>query len=250
MDLSSPYAFEGLTATSPATIYLTGQLTRYSESLEISSLPINSPPYLTYQFLRIMKARLSPFTPPAETLILTRDLLANLIHGPAGPLHHIFATLVATSLIDLTDRVETALEAQASIHEMDDQIAGGGIVARSVDGMGWDLSIRELLHQKKAPSQQQQQQQQQSSMGTTAVAAAVSSSADNNQSAEQEPNMAGLQHLAAAAVGEREGADAAQSGGAGVNRPASSSGAGAGAVSTSVTTAATATTMPFSLGCC
>jgi hypothetical protein len=206
LEPSSPYAFTAMTSTSPSSLYLNGQLARYSESLEMSGLPSNSPPYLAYQFVRTIVARLSPYTAPSEILGLTRDLLGNLMHSPITPLNHIFASLVATSLSELADRVETQLEAHAAISEMDEAIANGHIVNHSSDGLGWDIAIRDLLHQKK------------SNMSTSTA----------EQSAPTQPNMAGLQHLAAAAVGEREGADAAagrpsSSGGNGLNSTAPSS---------------------------
>lgn len=198
LEPSSPYAFAAMTSTSPSSLYLNGQLARYSESLEMSGLPSNSPPYLAYQFVRIIVARLSPYTAANEVLGLTRDLLGNLMHSPVTPLHHIFASLVATSLSELADRMETQLEAHAAIVEMDEAIANGHLVHRNLEGSGWDNGIRELLHSKK------------SNMSTSTA----------EQPAPTQPNMAGLQHLAAAAVGEREGADAA------AGRPSSSGGNG------------------------
>lgn len=195
MDPSSPYAFATLTATSPSSLYLHGQLTRFRESLEITNLSSNSPPHLAYQYLRIFVARLSEYGASNDILSLTKDLLGNLTAGPITPLHHIFASLVATSLTDLSDRVETQVEAHASIKEMNDALANGHVIHRSTDALGWDAAIRDLLRQKKAPTP-----------------------APEQTSPAVRPNMAGLQHLAAAAVGEREGADA---------RPASSGGPGA-----------------------
>jgi hypothetical protein len=190
----SPHAFATMTSTSAPSLYLNGQLARFKESLDLTNLLSNSPPHLAYQYLRIIVARLSLFTAPSDILALTKELMANLIHPPISPLNHILGSLVATSLTELADRPETQLEALNAIAEMDDAIANGSIVHRGVDGPGWDAAIRDLLHQKKAPSTEQQ------GSGT-------------------QPNMAGLQHLAAAAVGEREGADA--------GRPASSGGNGA-----------------------
>lgn len=143
-------------------------------------------------------ARLSTLhAPSAEGLNVTKDLLGNLLNGAITPLHHIFAALVATSLTELSDRVETQIEAHASIKEMSDALADGQVIYRSTDGLGWDTAIHELLHQKKT--------------STPPLSVPEASNATT------QPNMAGLQHLAAAAVGEREGAD---------TRPASSSGGG------------------------
>jgi hypothetical protein len=113
------------------------------------------------------------------------------------PLHHIFAGLVATSLTELSDRVETQVEAHASIKDMSDALNNGHIIHRSSDGLGWDVALQDLLHQKRA--------------GTPPM------DAPEETNSALQPNMAGLQHLAAAAVGEREGSDV---------RPASSSGNG------------------------
>ncbi|KAF2193374.1 hypothetical protein K469DRAFT_745006 [Zopfia rhizophila CBS 207.26] len=199
VDASSPWTFAAMTSASPSSLYLNGQLSRFRESLEITNLPSNSPPYLAYQYLRIIVARLSPYTPSNDILTLTRDLLGNLVTGPITPLNHIFASLVATSLTELSDRVETQVEAHASIKELDDAVANGHVVYRSADGPGWDTAIRDLLHHKKGPS----------SMTTS----------PEQPNAAAQPNMAGLQHLAAAAVGERESADG--------TRPTSSGGNGA-----------------------
>ena len=95
--------------------------------------------------------------------------------------------------------METQVEAHANIKEMSDSLDNGQIVHRSTEGYGWDAAIHDILHQKKAPTPP----------GTLP-----------DQTSPAQPNMAGLQHLAAAAVGEREGADA---------RPSSSSGNGAAA---------------------
>lgn len=186
-----------MTATSPSSLYLNGQLFRFRESLDLANIPSNSPPQLAYQYLRILVARLSTHTASNETLALTKELLSNLKTGTITPLHHIFATLVATSLTELSDRVETQVEAHASMREMNDAISKGQIIHQSADGLGWDTAIRELLHQKRDLS--------------------PSSTALEQTSPISQPNMAGLQHLAAAAVGEREGVDA---------RPASSGGNG------------------------
>jgi hypothetical protein len=194
LDTSSPFAFEALTKTSPTSLYLNGQITRLRESLDISTLSSNSPPQLTYQYLRLLVARLS-HSSSREVLMLTKELLSNLISTPISPLHHIFASLVATSLTELSDRLETQVDAHASIKEMDDAISDGHITHRVPNGSGWDTAIRNLLHQKQPPA----------SLGTSA----------EQTSPAPQPNMAGLQHLAAAAVGEREGADV---------RPASSNG--------------------------
>lgn len=116
--------------------------------------------------------------------------------GAITPLHHIFAALVATSLTELSDRVETQVDAHSSIKEMSDALANGQIIHRSADGLGWETAIRDLLHQKKASTP-------------------PFNGGPEQASPPSEPNMAGLQHLAAAAVGEREGT--------GENRPGSSS---------------------------
>lgn len=200
IDPSSPYAFAALTAASPSSLYLNGQLTRFRESLDITDLPPNSTPYLAYQYLRVFVSRLSESGSSTEILTLTKELLSNLSSGTISPLHHIFASLVATSLTDLSDRVETQIEAHASMKEMTDGLANGQIIPRSFDNLGWDAAIRDLLSHKKASS--------------------PSGTLPEQTSPAAQPNMAGLQHLAAAAVGEREGADP---------RPASSGGNGMGA---------------------
>jgi hypothetical protein len=133
--------------------------------------------------------------PSPEVLQYTRELLRNLMNGAITPLHHIFAALVATSITELSDRVETQVDAHASIKEMSDALSKGQIIHRSSDGLGWETAIRDLLHQKKAST--------------------PPFNASEQASPALEPNMAGLQHLAAAAVGEREGT--------GDNRPGSSS---------------------------
>ncbi|KAF1956915.1 hypothetical protein CC80DRAFT_504024 [Byssothecium circinans] len=184
LDSYAPNTFAVLTATLPATLYLNGQLTRFRESLEISNLTTNEAPYLAHQYLRIFIARHSEHTASTETLFLTKNLLASLANSPTTPLHHIFASLVATSLTDLSDRVETQVEAHASIKEMSDAIATERIVNRSSDGLGWDIALRNLLHDKKA------------STPPNAIHEQTSPAA--------QPEMASLQHLAEAAVSERE----------------------------------------------
>lgn len=186
-----------MTATSPQSIYLNGQLNGFRESIDITDLAENAPPQLAYQYLRLVAARLpSQANNSAETLALTRELLGRLKNGAITPLHHIFAGLVATSLVDLSDRLETQVEAHAVIKDLSDALTNGQVVHRSTDGLGWDVALQDLLHQKRAASPPSD----------------VPDSKPN-----QQPNMAGLQHLAAAAVGEREGADA---------RPLSSGGNG------------------------
>ncbi|KAJ4313062.1 hypothetical protein N0V94_007143 [Neodidymelliopsis sp. IMI 364377] len=196
---SSPFAFLPLTATSPQSIYLNGQLTTYRESIDITELTNNSPPHLALQYLRVFVGRLSSQSlPSTEVLSLTKELLHNLVNGSITPLHHVFASLVVTSLTELSDRVETQVEAHAAIKEMSDALNNGQIIHRGMDHTGWDVAVRETLHQKLSPTPP----------GNTASLQTSSAS---------EPNMAGLQHLAAAAVGEREGTDV---------RPVSSSGNG------------------------
>lgn len=186
LDSSSPFAFTALTATSPSSLYLNGQLSRFRESLDLSNLTSDSPPYLAYHYLRVLISRLSDFSSSNEVLGLTKDLLSNLAIGTITPLHHLFASLVATSLADLSDRVETQVEAHASIKDMNDALSAGTIIHRS-DGFGWDEAIRDLLNQKKGPLPQ--------------------NTIPEQTSPAPQPNMAGLQHLAAAAVGKREGAE-------------------------------------------
>jgi hypothetical protein len=168
----------------------------FQQMLNVTTLTIDAPPHLASQYLRIFVARLSmQDTPSPEVLHYTRELLGNLMNGAITPLHHIFAALVATSLTELSDRVETQVDAHASIKEMSDALANGQIIHRSSDGLGWDTAIRDLLHQKKAPTSP--------------------FTAPEHASPALAPNMDGLQHLAAAAVGEREGTSE--------NRPGSSS---------------------------
>lgn len=187
-DPSSSLGFTEATSTSPQTIYLDGQIAGFHESIDIINLTSSSPPHLAYQYLRLFVARLAPQTATsAQTLNLTKELLASLANGAITPLHHIFASLVATSLTELSDRGETQVEAHVSIKEMNDALSNGQIIYRSLDSLGWDTAIRELLLQKKASSP-------------------PFNVPDQTKSAPQ-PNMAGLQHLAAAAV-EREGVDA------------------------------------------
>jgi len=105
--------------------------------------------------------------------------------GAITPLHHIFAALVATSLTELNDRGELKAEASATIKEMSDALSNGQIIHRSSDGLGWETAIGDLLHKKKSSTPPY--------------------TGPGQASPALEPNMAGLQHLAAAAVGEREG---------------------------------------------
>jgi hypothetical protein len=198
IDPASPFASSAINGTSPQSIYLNGQLNGFRESIEITDLVHNSPPYLAYQYLRLVVAR-QPSHPMQSTdlLNITKDLLNTLANGTVTPLHHVFAGLAATSLTELSDRLETQVEAHASIKDMSDALSNGQIIHRSSDGLGWDVALQDLLHQKRPPSPPPNIPEQ-----STPI---------------PQPNMAGLQHLAAAAVGEREGAD---------NRPASSSGNG------------------------
>ncbi|KAF1938788.1 hypothetical protein EJ02DRAFT_409698 [Clathrospora elynae] len=194
-DTSSAFVSSVLKPGSSATVYLNGQLDDFEASIELTSLTTNSPPYLALQYLRVFVARLSlQEIPSADVIHDTKELLNNLMNGAITPLHHIFAALVATSLTELSDRVETQVEAHASIKEMSDALSNGQIIYRSSDGLGWDSAIRDLLQQKKNHT--------------------LPFNAPEQHSPAQ-PNMAGLQHLAAAAVGEREGS--------GDNRPGSSS---------------------------
>lgn len=193
VDPSSPFAF----ATSPESTYLNGQLERYRESIDITDLTNNSPPHLAYQYLRVFVGRLfSQNVPSTDLLGLTKELLSNLASGAITPLHHVFASLVATSLTELSDRVETQIETHAAIKEMSDALNNGQIIHRSLDHIGWDAALQGTLHQKQAPTP-------------------PTNTVPEQTSPASEPNMAGLQHLAAAAVGEREGTEA---------RPVSSAG--------------------------
>lgn len=158
----------------------------------------SSPPYLAYQYLRLIVARQASHPgQSADVLHITKELLSRLAAGTVTPLHHIFAGLVATSLTELSDRLEAQVEAHASIKDMSDALSNGHIIHKSLDGLGWDVALQDLLQQKRPPSPPPNPPEQQANIS--------------------QPNMAGLQHLAAAAVGEREGAEA---------RPASSSGNG------------------------
>lgn len=187
---SSPFASLPLAATSPESIYLNGQLTGYRESIDITDLTTNSPPYLVYQYLRVFVGRLSSQNvASAELLGLTRELLSNLSSGAITPLHHVCASLVATSLAELSDRVETQIEAHAVIKEMNDALNNGQVLHRSLDHVGWDSAVRDILHQHQAATPPMNAIPEQTITAS-------------------EPNMAGLQHLAAAAVGEREGTEA------------------------------------------
>lgn len=197
VDPSSPFAFSALTGTSPQSIYLHGQLNGFRESIDIADLADSAPPHLAYHYLRLVAARLpSQAINSADVLATTKELLMRLKHGAITPLHHVFAGLVATSLTEMSDRLETQVEAHACIKDMSDALANGQVVHRSSDGLGWDIALQDLLHQKR-------------------VATPAPDAADSKPALQ--PNMAGLQHLAAAAVGEREGADA---------RPLSSGGNG------------------------
>jgi hypothetical protein len=188
---SSPFALSAWSGTSPQTIYLNGQLNGFRESIDITDLVDSSPPHLAYQYLRLVAARLAPNTThSADTLDISKELLFRLMNGAVTPLHHIFAKLVATSLTELA---ETHMDAHASIKDMSDALNNGQIIHRSSDGLGWDVTLQDTLHQKRA--------------------ATPPPDALEQTNTPLQPNMAGLQHLAAAAVGEREGADA---------RPASS----------------------------
>jgi len=198
IDPASPFASYELNGTSPQSIYLNGQINGFRESIDITDLVHSSPPHLAYQYLRLVVARQSShLTQSSDLLDITKELLNRLTNGSVTPLHHIFAGLVATSLTELSDRLETQVEAHASIKDMSDALSNGQIIHRSSDGLGWDVALQDLLHQKRPPSPPPNVPEQ-----STPI---------------PQPNMAGLQHLAAAAVGEREGADA---------RPASSSGNG------------------------
>lgn len=190
------FAFSALKPGSAESEYLNATLEGLEQSIELTTLTRNSPPHLAHQYLRVFIARLAlQNIPSAEVFHLTKELLSNLVSGAITPLHHIFAALVATSLTELSDRVETQVDAHSSIKEMTDALSNGQIIHRSSDGLGWETAIRDLLHQKKASTPPY--------------------SAPEQASPALEPNMAGLQHLAAAAVGEREGT--------GENRPGSSS---------------------------
>ncbi|KAH8730672.1 hypothetical protein GQ44DRAFT_767853 [Phaeosphaeriaceae sp. PMI808] len=197
-DQSSSFAFLVPSASSPQIIHLKELLDSFRESLAPTDLVDNSPPRLAYLYLRLVVARISLQTTPSPTVLhITKDLLNKLINGPITPLHHVFAGLVATSLTELSDMVETQAEAHASIKDMTDALSNGQIIPRSLDGLGWDVALEDLLHQNKTATPQLDAPEQTNLL--------------------LEPNMAGLQHLAAAAVGEREGTDA---------RPPSGSGTG------------------------
>lgn len=193
LDPASPFAFAALSATSPATKYLNGQLSRFRESIDISNLPNDASPHLAYQYLRLLTARLSNFSSSVELMALTKDLLRNISNSRITPLHHVFVSLMTTSLGDLSERLETQIEAHAAMKELADGITNELIINKSSDGLGWDAAILDTLHQKKG----------------------LTPSHGAPEQASPQQHLAGLQHLAAAAVGEREGADA---------RPSSSSG--------------------------
>jgi hypothetical protein len=206
VDPASSFAFFPLTETSPQSIYLNGQLTGFRESIDITNLTSSSPPHLALQYLQIFVARLSPHSMSSTDILgFAQRLLGNLTSGAITPLHHMFASLVATSFTELSDRVETQVEAHAGIKEMDDALSNGQIVHRSLDGTGWDTAIRDVLHQKKVQT--------------------PPPTGPEHTSPAPQPNMVGLQHLAAAAVGEREGSEA---------RPTSSGGNGSHSQSSKV----------------
>ncbi|KAF2116271.1 hypothetical protein BDV96DRAFT_47079 [Lophiotrema nucula] len=183
VDASSPWAVIPYTISSPAYNLTDGALLRLRESLDISNLPPNSVPHIAHVYTRILISRLSTFVSAAEVLSQTKELLGLLLNSPSSPIHQVFAKLAAISLNELADRVETQVEAHTGIKELSDAIASGRIVPRAAEGSGWDASIQEILHQKQAPTP------------TSA-----------REHASTGPNMA-LQHLAAAAVGERDSTD-------------------------------------------
>ncbi|CAN9085043.1 unnamed protein product [Alternaria alternata] len=196
VESSAPFAFSALKPGTVESEYLNGALDEVKQSIDLTTLTRNSPPHLAHQYLRVFIARLSlQNIPSAEVFEATKELLSNLTSGAITPLHHIFAALVATSLTELADRAEMQAEANASIKEMNDALSNGQIIHRSSDGLGWETAIGELLQKKKSSTPPY--------TGPEQASPAL------------EPNMAGLQHLAAAAVGEREGT--------GDNRPGSSS---------------------------
>lgn len=196
VESSAPFAFSALKPGTVESEYLNGALDEVKQSIDLTTLTRNSPPHLAHQYLRVFIARLSlQNIPSAEVFEATKELLSNLTSGAITPLHHIFAALVATSLTELADRAEMQAEANAGIKEMNDALSNGQIIHRSSDGLGWETAIGELLQKKKSSTPPY--------TGPEQASPAL------------EPNMAGLQHLAAAAVGEREGT--------GDNRPGSSS---------------------------
>jgi hypothetical protein len=189
LDPASPFAFSALNATAPQIIYLNGQINGFRESIEITDLIDSSPPHLAHQYLRLVAARFYPDTTQSTGLLgITKELLHRLANGAITPLHHVFAGLVATSLTELSDRLETQVEAHASSKDMSDALNNSQIIHRSSDGLGWDVALQDLLQRKRAATPPQESSEQTSSS--------------------MQPNMAGLQHLAAAAVGEREGSEA------------------------------------------
>lgn len=175
-----------LTGT-PEVIFWDGYVNSFRESIDMTDLVHNSPPQLAYLYLRLLVARETPHLNSTHLLNTTKDLLSRLASGPVTPLHHIFASLVATALTELSDRLETQVEAHASIKDMSDALVKDQIVHRSSDGLGWDVALQDLLHQKRPPTPPTKEH-------STPIP-------------QPQPNMAGLQHLAAAAVGEREGTD-------------------------------------------
>jgi hypothetical protein len=186
VDPSAPFAFSALKPGTAESEYLNGALDDVKQSIDLTTLTSNSPPHLAHQYLRVFIARLSGQNiPSAEVLEVTKELLNNLTNGAITPLHHIFAALVATTLTELNDGGELKAEANATIKEMSDALSNGQIIHRSSDGLGWETAIGDLLRKKKSSSPPYNGPEQ--------------------ASPALEPNMAGLQHLAAAAVGEREG---------------------------------------------
>ncbi|KAF2733427.1 hypothetical protein EJ04DRAFT_577626 [Polyplosphaeria fusca] len=186
IDPSSPYALGAVLSEVPVPLFIKGSISQYEQALKISNLGATSTPYLALHYVRVLAARFISPENPNEILGHTKDLLMSLSNSNVTPLNHIFASLVATSLTELADHTQTQAEAHAGIKDMIDAVSEGRILYRSSDGRGWDSAIFEILHQKRG---------------------ATPHTASEQPLSATQPNMAGLQHLAAAAVGEREGVD-------------------------------------------
>jgi len=156
-----------------------GELERFREGVEDKQDSYSQLYQLCYWHLRLLIGRTPPLVVPLsllESAMRITSLLNNNQSYPHSPFHHHFAAHAALTLSELLELDETRQRAHEGFMELDEAIESHRALAVRDGSAAWDSALREFMGRKKA------------SLHNPSAASAT-----------------GLQHLANAAINEREG---------------------------------------------